>query len=180
MSELTFRVATEMDAESIAEIVNGAYRPKKGEGGWTHESDLVKGDRTTPDQVRTLIKDSSVVVGLSADAIVCCAHVAIEHGAAHIGMLAVSPKLQATGLGKALLGYAERYATEVLGASDMVLIVLRNRPELIAFYLRRGYERTGEFQAYPTDLSVGTPVRDGLELDVLRKRVHPSLQARRP
>ena len=28
MSELTFRVATEMDAESIAETVNGAYRPK--------------------------------------------------------------------------------------------------------------------------------------------------------
>ena len=79
-----------------------------------------------------------------------------------------------------MLGYAERYATEVLGASDMVLIVLRDRPELIKFYLRRGYERTDEFQAYPTGLGAGTRVSDSLELEVLRKRANPSLQARRP
>lgn len=180
MSELTFRVAQEADAEAIAQIVNAAYRPQEGAGGWTHEAHLVRGDRTTPEQMRELIRSSSVIVGQSANSTVCSAHIALDHGAAHIGMLAVLPSLQGAGVGKAMLGHAERYATEVLGAPEIVLFVLRDRPELIAFYIRRGYEQAGEFQPYPTGLGVGTPVTNGLELEVLRKRANNSLQARLP
>jgi ribosomal protein S18 acetylase RimI-like enzyme len=180
MSELTFRVALEQDAEAIARIVNAAYRPQEGAGGWTHEAHLVRGDRTTPRQVRELIRGSSVIVGQSAQTIICSAHIALDHGAANIGMLAVNPSLQGTGVGKVVLDHAERYAAEVLGATEIVLFVLRDRPELIAFYVRRGYEQTGEFQPYPTGLGGGAPVSNGLELEILRKRVNKSLQVRRP
>lgn len=179
MSKLTFRVATERDAEAIAQIVNAAYRPGEGKGGWTHEGNLVRGDRTNPDQVRALTKSASVVVGL-LDEVVCCAHVEVENGVAHIGMLAVRPSIQASGVGKVMLECAERYATETLAAHEIEMVVLRNRPELIAFYLRRGYERTGEFRAYPAGLGVGTPLSDGLELEVLRKRANHLLQVRQP
>ena len=182
MSKIQFRVAAVAvaDAEDIARVVNAAYRPAPGKGGWTHESDIVSGARTSPSQVKGLLATSAVIVGVLDSAVIACAHVESHAGEAHIGMLAVEPTLQASGVGKELLAYAERYAAEVLGATDLVLVVVRARTELIAFYLRRGYQRTGSLVEYPIEAGVGTPISAVLELEILRKRCsNNSLQARR-
>lgn len=180
LQSLTFRSATIDEAERIARLVNAAYRPAPGEGGWTHESGLVHGSRISPRQVEALIITSRVIVGLADGTIVACVHVASDGNEAHIGMLAVEPSLQAGGIGKALLRHAEEYASTLLGAEYLVLVVVGARRELMAFYLRRGYERTGNVLEYPVEAGVGTPLSGTLELEVLRKRSRERPQASHP
>lgn len=52
------------------------------------------------------------------------------------------------------------------------MTVLRQRPELIAWYERRGYRRTHEERAFPYgDARFGEPRRDDLAFTVLEKAV---------
>lgn len=173
------RIANESDAASIAGIVNAAYRPSPGASGWTHESELVDGDRISPDQVtKTIRKPNSVIlVGLKDSAIVACVHIEKEGVNGHIGMLAVSPVLQTAGFGKKMLSLAENYALEVFAAENFNLVVLSSRSELIAFYLRRGYQRTGSVMDYPLSAGVGIPKNPALKIEVLQKRSNHALNA---
>lgn len=172
MSIDTFRAANESDAEAIAELVNRAYRPGSGATGWTHESELVSGNRTSAIQVvETITRPNSVIlVGLKKLEIVACVHVEKEGGNCHIGMLAVNPTLQGAGAGKQILAHAERYATEVFGSEKFIMIVVSSRSELISFYLRRGYQRTGAVMDYPLSAGAGIPKDPALKIEVLEKR----------
>jgi len=50
------------------------------------------------------------------------------------------------------------------------MTVLAQRPELIAWYERRGYRRTGAVKPFPYgDERLGIPRRDDLEFAVLEK-----------
>jgi len=50
------------------------------------------------------------------------------------------------------------------------MTVIRQRPELIAWYERRGYRLTGERRSFPYgDERFGQPNRDDLEFVVLEK-----------
>jgi len=50
------------------------------------------------------------------------------------------------------------------------MTVIVQRAELIAWYERRGYVRTGERKPFPYgDERFGLPLRDDLEFEVLRK-----------
>lgn len=172
MTELTLREATISDAADIARIVNMAYRPEPGTEGWTHESDLVSGDRTSAAQVAQLLRHSVILLGLRGAAIVACVQIESKDMAAHIGMLAVEPAMQGAGVGKTMLAHAEAYAQCSLGAQECVLVVVAARIELIQFYRRRGYEDTGQRLPYPTEARVGTPRDVTLDLVVLCKRVN--------
>lgn len=167
----TFRIANHSDAESIAHLVNKAYRPETGAAGWTHESDWVSGDRAGSDQVAEVMSkpDSIILLGLKNSEIVACIHVEKDGGHSHIGMLAVSPKLQGLGVGKQILAYAEKYAHENFDAEKFIMTVLSSRTELMAFYLRRGYQKTGVVQDYPLSAGVGTPKFLGLKIETLEK-----------
>ncbi|MHB9103197.1 MAG: GNAT family N-acetyltransferase [Sulfuricella sp.] len=167
-----FRTANESDATAIAELVNEAYRPELGAAGWTHESELVSGNRTTPSQVAETISrpNSVILVGLKDSGIVACVHVEKEGGNSHIGMLAVKPALQGAGAGKQMLAQAERYAHEIFGSEKFIMVVVSSRSELISFYLRRGYHQTGSVISYPPLAGAGTPKHAGLKIEVLEKR----------
>ena len=90
-------------------------------------------------------------------------------------MLAVAPTLQTAGLGRRLLGAAEDWARERLGAYTARLTVIDARPELKAFYLRRGYRDSGQRIAYPAGGATGQPRQDALELHILEKTLrHPA------
>ena len=183
----TFRTANKSDAEAIAQLVNKAYRPETGAVGWTHESDLVSGNRTSVVQVAEVLSkpDSVILVGLKGSEIVACVHVEKDGSYCHIGMLAVNPKLQGAGAGKQMLAHAERYANENFGSEKFIMVVVSSRSELIAFYLRRGYRRTGTVQGYPLSAGVGTPKLSNLKTEVFEKRSNPAFErdcakARRP
>jgi len=172
MSIDTFRAASKSDAEAIAQLVNKAYRPETGPAGWTHESNLVSGNRTSAGQVAEVMSkpDSVILVGLKGSDIVACVHVEKDGRNSHIGMLAVNPKLQGAGAGKQMLAHAERYANESFGSEKFIMAVVSSRSELIAFYLRRGYQKTGAVQDYPLSAGVGTPKFSDLKTEALEKR----------
>lgn len=169
MSVVEFRPANFSEADAISQLVNAAYRPAEGKGGWTHESDLVRGNRSSPEQVAILMATSLVLVGIIDTKVAACANIVKEGNEAHIGMLAVAPEFQGSGVGKILLSEAEKHASTILKADKLILIVVSARKELIDFYLRRGYQRTGTLLQYPVHAGVGAPIHGALDLEVLEK-----------
>lgn len=172
-----FCIANNLDSEVIANLVNKAYRPEPGASGWTHESDLVSGSRTSASQItETISKPNSVILaGLKNSTIIACVHVEKKGNNSYIGMLAVNPALQGTGAGKQILSEAEKYALEVFGAERFVMVVVSSRRDLISFYLRRGYQQTGSIMDYPVSQGVGTPKTPDLKIEVLEKRPNACL-----
>lgn len=169
-----FRTANKLDAEEVAQLVNQAYQPEPGAAGWTHEADLVFGNRTSAGQVAEIISKpgSLVLVGLNGLKIVTCVHIEQDDSICHIGMFAVNPALQGTGTGKQMLAYAEERANVIFGATRFVMYVLSARVELIAFYLRRGYQKTGHVMDYTLLANAGKPKQDGLMVEVLEKQLN--------
>lgn len=169
--QIDCRIAAETDANDIANLVNRAYRPGTSMRGWTHESHLLAGDRISSAQVRVLLRSGQTVLVMCRDgAIVACVHVQGDASGAWIGMLATEPALQAQGLGKSTLQYAETFAAEHFKAIVVQVAVLAARPELITFYERRGYARTGQIEDYPVAAGIGRPLVEGLKIEFLTKQ----------
>ena len=172
MSELSFRAATDADIPALVELVTSAYRGDVSRQGWTTEADLLDGQRIDPDVLRADIeRDNSRVVLAEQDGrLLACAHVAIEGDAGYFGMFSVRPDLQGGGVGKALLAEAERVVRDEWKLPAMRMTVIDCRDELIAFYQRRGYARTGIKKPFPYgDARFGIPKRGDLQFEILEK-----------
>ncbi|MDH5254903.1 MAG: GNAT family N-acetyltransferase [Gammaproteobacteria bacterium] len=171
---LSLRPATGSDCIALARFVNAGYRGESSRAGWTTEADLLGGQRVDADGLRELVGTQGRVVLLHEPAGEIVACVALEKRAddCHLGMLTVRPTLQATGLGRSVLAAAELYAREKFGATRMSMWVIAQRAELIAWYERRGYRRTGRFEPFPYgDERFGLPRRPDLRFEVLEKRL---------
>jgi GNAT superfamily N-acetyltransferase len=171
------RVACEADANEISALVNRAYRPEPGAAGWTHEAKLVAGERIRTAQVLSQIQGPSTILLLClGPRVVACVQVERDQSDVYIGMLATEPHMQAQGLGKQMLLCAEEYAVEHFDAPLLKMSVLSSRPELLAFYERRGYALTGVVEEYPLTANVGRPMIDGVQVLSLAKvpESHPS------
>jgi len=174
---LTFRAATHADTPALVSLVESAYRGEVSRQGWTTEADMLDGRRTGADDIDACIDRprSRIVVAERAFAggtpeLLACAHVAEEDGAGYFGMFSVRPDLQGGGIGKAVLNEAERIAREEWKLPAMRMTVIDIRDELIAFYERRGYRRTGIKKPFPYgDERFGVPRRDDLRFEVLEK-----------
>ena len=172
MTALSFRAATPADVDAVVALVESAYRGEPSRAGWTTEADFLDGRRTGADDVLAQIARPRSVVLLAerGGALLACAHVAVEDGAGYFGMFSVVPGLQGGGIGKQVLAEAERIAREDFGQTVMRMTVIDIRDELIAFYERRGYRRTGQFKPFPYgDERFGLPRRDDLRFEVLEK-----------
>ncbi|MEO6064550.1 MAG: GNAT family N-acetyltransferase [Lysobacterales bacterium] len=171
---LTFRPARPGDANTIVGLVESAYRGDASRVGWTTEADLLDGQRTDATSIAGLIQspDDCLLLADCEGAVVSSCHLRREGEAAYFGMFAVVPQLQANGLGRRVLAEAERHARTAFGAKEMRMTVIDCREELIAWYERRGYARTGEHLPFPYgDARYGLPRRDDLRFETLRKRL---------
>lgn len=169
---LRFRAATPADVDNVVALVESAYRGHVSREGWTTEADLLDGRRTNADDVLTHIQrtNSQVLLAERSGRLVACANVAVEDGAGYFGMFSVVPGLQRTGLGKAMMAEAERIARDQYGMLMMRMTVIDVREELIGWYERRGYVRTGIKKPFPYgDERFGIPLRDDLRFEVLEK-----------
>ncbi|HEX7815760.1 GNAT family N-acetyltransferase [Dyella sp.] len=171
---LRFRAAAVADIPAIVALVESAYRGDSGRLGWTTESDLLDGQRTDVEGVAALIgvDGSQVLLAEHDGALLACCHVAVKQGDGYFGMFAVNPLSQKAGLGKALLGEAERIAAQEWRCPVMRMTVIEQRADLIAWYERRGYRRTGQFEPFPYgDERFGIPRRDDLRFEWLAKNL---------
>lgn len=167
-----FRAAGTADIEAVVALVESAYRGDSGRRGWTTESDLLDGQRTDAAGVSALLgqPDSLVLLAERDGVLLACCHIERQGDAGYFGMFAVNPDLQMAGVGKALLAEAERVARDEWRCVAMRMTVIEQRAELIAWYERRGYQRTGEFRPFPYgDARFGIPRRDDLRFEWMVK-----------
>jgi ribosomal protein S18 acetylase RimI-like enzyme len=178
------RRADPADVPALVALVTSAYRGEPSRVGWTTEADLLAGNRIDPELLRAdMARPRSVVLVLDdacaseesgAGGLLACAHVAEEDGSGYFGMFSVRPDLQRAGLGSRLLAAAERLVCDEWQLPTMRMTVIDLRDELIAYYARRGYRRTGVFKAFPYgDERFGQPLRDDLRFEVLEKPLQP-------
>jgi hypothetical protein len=131
----------------------------------------MSGDRiNAPQLLETLQHSNSVIlVGINEKSLVSCVLIEKFEHVAKIGLLTVDISKQQLGYGKATLHAAEDYAFRSFEANVIKMHVLQIRSELIDFYTRRGYCRTGVIRDYPVHLGVGHPIVDNLKYEVLNK-----------
>ena len=154
-------------------LIERSYRGDSAKAGWTHEADLLGGQRTdlaALDEMRADPEQRLLVAIDAGDAIIGC--VSVKRSAAdrcYLGLLTVEPNLQAGGLGRQLIAAAED-AARAMGAAAVEMTVIASRVELVRWYERRGYALTGERQPFPLDdPRFGLPKTRDLEFVVLER-----------
>jgi ribosomal protein S18 acetylase RimI-like enzyme len=169
--ELVFRDARASDLTSVTRHVERAYRGDASRVGWTTEADLLDGQRTDLEALAELltVDGSRLVLAHVTNQLVGSMLLSEEADALYLGMLAVRPSAQGSGIGRQLLCEAERAATRA-HLPRVRMTVIAQRTELIAWYERRGYRRTGVHEPFPYgDPRFGAPRRPDLYFEVLEK-----------
>jgi N-acetylglutamate synthase-like GNAT family acetyltransferase len=169
---LTYREARLGDVPAIVRLVDSAYRGETSRQGWTHEADLLDGSRTDTGSVAAIVEraDSTLLLVEHDELLVGCCHLELRDQYAYFGMFAIRPDRQGGGLGKAVLAEAERRVRARWRVGEMRMTVLAQRAELISYYERRGYRRTGKVLDFPYgDDRFGVPRRADLALELLVK-----------
>ncbi|MFJ4186595.1 GNAT family N-acetyltransferase [Kitasatospora sp. NPDC089509] len=174
-AEPDFRIATAADVPALVELVESAYRGEASRAGWTSEADLLGGRRTDAEAVAEAVGHAEGLVLLAerdGELLACC-QLERRGDRAYFGMFSVRPGLQGGGIGRVVLARAERLAGEEWGVGAMEMSVIEQRPELIAWYERRGFHRTGEFSPFPYgNERFGVPRRPDLRFERLVKELN--------
>ena len=160
------------DIPDLVFLINSAYRGDSSRKGWTTEADMVSGElRTNEEHMLELMQRNDVVfLKYSNDEKEIEGSVFLQkrEGKLYLGMLSVSPYLQAKGIGKKLMAASEDYAREQ-DCPAIFMRVISIREELIAWYERQGYYKTGEIKLFEDGL-FGT-AKFNLEFVVLQKNI---------
>lgn len=92
------------------------------------------------------------------EVVLACCEVALfregegEAKCVSLGLLAVSPRRQGGGIGRAMLAHAEDYCRRRWADVNRISMhVVASRTELIAWYVRRGYRSTWEEHPFPAE-----------------------------
>lgn len=152
---LLIRPASRDDLPRLHPVIERAYRGETARLGWTHEADLIEGQRTDLDTLGGIVDDPAqrLLVAERDGEIIGCVQVSDRgNGLAYLGLLCVDPTLQAAGLGKQIVAAAEATARGTFGAQTMEMTVIDSRRRLIEFYERRGYAVSGEKRDFPIAL----------------------------
>ncbi len=170
---LRLTIAVVEDVPMLHALVESAYRGASAQNGWTHEADLIDGQRTDSAALREILADPQQLILLAwrGDRLTGCVQLSNNgNGLCYMGMLSVTPTMQTHGLGRLLIAEAEARAIGQFGATRIEMTVVRQRVELIAWYQRRGYALTGETRAFPyDDVRFGVPKRPDLSFVVLER-----------
>lgn len=166
--QITF--ANETDIPALEKLVNSAYRGDSSKKGWTTEADLLDGIRTNQASLATTLQNLNAVILKYTNTngeIIGCVYLEKKNTKLYLGMLTVSPEIQAKGIGKQLLAASENYAKEK-GYMAITMTVIFVRKELIAWYERHGYNPTGKTEPFPVGPEFGLP-KQPLHFIVLEK-----------
>jgi ribosomal protein S18 acetylase RimI-like enzyme len=165
--------ATAQDIPSLVALMNSAYRGEGSKKGWTTEADLLDGDlRTDEVSLNKLINEPGVIFLKHVNEnniIEGCVFLQVKEDQLYLGMLSVSPEIQAKGIGKQLMTAATMYARDKK-CTSIFMKVISVRDELIAWYERQGYRKTGATEPFPSDNRFGIPTRP-LKFVIMEKMI---------
>ncbi|MFT3903085.1 MAG: GNAT family N-acetyltransferase [Niabella sp.] len=149
------------DIPVLVQIINESYR-NDAEGAWTTEAHLfgeggkridvqeLEDFRTQPDNHILKYEKEGIVLGTVS--------LTEKDDNLYLGTLAVSPQSQGSGIGKKLLTAAKELAREK-EKKQITLTVISARKELIEWYERLGFKKTGNITPFPQEgLRLSTPV----------------------
>ena len=167
------RVAKAEDIPALEKLVNGVYRGENALKGWTTEAEILDGQRIDSQMLQEILENPKERIFVLDDGgeIKGCVQVTDSGDSVLLGMLSVPVELQGKGLGAKLIRFVEEDARK-RGFKSVKMHVLDVRTELLSYYERKGYRRTGDFSEWPWgDLKWGIPKRDDLKFVVLAKPI---------
>ena len=164
--------ATIADAAELSALINSAYRGETSKKGWTTEADLLEGTRTSEEELISIIASSNhyLLKFIRDEKIIGSVLLIAKKDVLYLGMLTVSPELQNSGIGKQLLQAAEQLAQQ-LELSRIQMTVIGIRKELLAWYIRNGYEDTGVREPFPFGEGDKALTSEPLDFIVLEKKL---------
>lgn len=103
------RLAQQQDIHVLVELINLAYRSDQG---WTHEYEIVCGDRINEKQLEAQLTQENfkLYVFEQEEYIHGCIGLTIMQHSVEIGSFAIHPTMQNQGIGKQLLKFAEYWS----------------------------------------------------------------------
>ncbi len=129
---------------------------------------FLEGTRTDDERLAETMTKGRFLLGCdSAGQLLASVYVEVSDDRGYLGMLAVHPDHQRTGLGRVMVEAAEHYCRE-RGCKVMDLRVLSLRPELPPLYRKLGYLECGTEEFRPS-----RPLKAGVECHciVMSKRL---------
>jgi ribosomal protein S18 acetylase RimI-like enzyme len=122
------------DTDALVSLINAAFIVEKP---------IIDGDRINADKLHELF-DTGKFLLLEADSnLVCCVYIEIRDSRrGYLGLLAVDPTRQKSGLGRRMIEAAEKFLKDA-GCEFADLRVINARAELQPIYERLGYSVTG-------------------------------------
>lgn len=170
---MSISIAQRKDISALVSLMDSAYRGEVSKQGWTSEADLFIGNRRTDKETVTALINKPGAVFLKytnkSGIIEGCVFLHKKESRLYLGMFSVLPSAQGKGIGKRLLNAAGDYA-KAQQCSLLYMTVITVREDLIAWYERNGYQRTGKLLPFPIDERFGIPTQP-LEMVVLEKQV---------
>lgn len=147
-SPLRIRLAADADRAQLVPMINSAF---------TVEG-FIEGTRTDDERLAAMMQKGDILVAEDGTGtLLACIYAEVRGTRGYLGMLAVDPASQGTGLGGWLVGAAESHLRGH-GCEAVDLNVLSLRPELQPIYRRLGYEENGTEKFNPS-----RPLKDGIE-----------------
>lgn len=172
---IAISIATKNDIPKLCALLNRAYRGAPSRQGWTTEADIIQGDfRTDEEHLDALMSRPESVFLKAVDAqgnLNGCVFLEKQVDKLYLGMLAVAPEVQASGIGKLLMREAESRANQ-MACRTIFMEVISVRHELIAWYERQEFRKTDLRKPFASPQKFGIPVQP-LEFVILEKRLDP-------
>jgi ribosomal protein S18 acetylase RimI-like enzyme len=129
----SLRQATDADVASVVSLVNRAF---------AIEGFFKSGDRTDESQIRELLQQGLFLLLTDDDNLIAGVHVKLNGERIYIGMLAVDPAQQKSGIGSRMMREAEDFGRNA-GCKFADIRVVSVRPELPLIYRKLGYVESG-------------------------------------
>ncbi|GFF73964.1 hypothetical protein IFM53868_01206 [Aspergillus udagawae] len=166
---LNYRLATPSDAPQIQQLVQSAFRTSDPRANWTGDTTLASSFSIETTEILNTITTPNSAFLVATDptgGLIACIGISRKFTThadlARFFMLAVDDAYQRCGIGRKILAYAEGYCQKKWGVSKGGLNALSIRGELIHWYLRCGYQPTGEVTPFPVERFKGMELPEDL------------------
>ncbi len=165
--------------DEVVDLINRTNRGETSQAGWTTEAAWIEGNRTSREWLlEERAQKNRILYGArepgKSDILGCLVledRVTERGQIMYLGMLSVDPLQQNRSIGKFLMRQAEILAIS-RGAILITLGVLNRRDELIAWYERQGYRKTGLSRSIEgIDARFGHAKVEGLSFFILEKGI---------
>lgn len=130
---MEIRLAEEKDLDGLMRLINQAFAVERF---------FLTGDRLDPASTREYFSRGTFLMAEEQSALAASVYVEMRGDRSYLGLLAVDPSRQKTGLGRRMVAAAEEFARE-LGSRAMDMTVVNLRVNLPPFYEKLGYAEVG-------------------------------------